>query len=114
MGGELRRMRRTFALRDVCETQRRRRKTPPRTYVDVVGVDVVRVGVSQEWVELDSVAVVCDTRRVVGEGRGLKERESEDSHPSMVSCLPLLLSFFFVQSQPSKKLCRHGQTRCHD
>lgn len=27
------------------------------------------------------------------------------SHPSKVSCLPLVLSFFFVQSQPSKKLC---------
>lgn len=55
-----RRMRWTLALRDVCERQRRRRrkKTPARTYVDVVGVDVVRVGVSQERVELDSVAVV--------------------------------------------------------
>lgn len=41
------------------ERQRREGgKTWDRTYVDVVGVDVVRVGVSQEGVELDSVAVV--------------------------------------------------------
>lgn len=56
--GELRRMRWTSALRDVRERRQRKRTTAARTYVDVVGVDVVRVGVSQEWVELDSVTVV--------------------------------------------------------
>lgn len=34
---------------------------------------------------------------------------SDDLHPSKVSCLPLVLSFFFVQSQPSKKLYRNKQ-----
>lgn len=53
-------MRWTLVLR---ERRRRRRKTHARTYVDVVGVDVVRVGVSQERVELDSVAVVWDIGR---------------------------------------------------
>lgn len=38
--------------------ERQRREGRRGTYVDVVGVDVVRVGVSQEGVELDSVAVV--------------------------------------------------------
>lgn len=56
-------MRWTLAVR---ERQRRKRKPPARTYVDVVGVDVVRVGVSQERVELDSVAVVWDTGREQG------------------------------------------------
>ena len=40
------------------------------TYIDVVGVDVVRVGVSQEWVELDSVAVIWD-------GREMKEESNQ-------------------------------------
>lgn len=38
------------------------------------------------------------------------EMGSDYLHPSKVSCLPLVLSFFFVQSQPSKKLYRDEET----
>lgn len=38
------------------------------------------------------------------------EMSCDNLHPSKVSCLPLVLSFFFVQSQPSKKLCRDQET----
>lgn len=33
------------------------------------------------------------------------------SRLSRLSCLPLVLSFFFVTSQPSKKLCRLKRTK---
>lgn len=38
---------------------KRKWQNQDETHVNVVGVDVVRVGVSEEGVELDSVAVVC-------------------------------------------------------